>query len=305
MDTQRTILKVAPGHGAAAASLAPEPLLQQVRPATTTVWRGLRELHGLGHVLYPVRANHRFAKRARFMYRALTNPAVWQQWRGFLEASPFVKMAQEFPRLYEKPLRPYLHKDLDHAAILEVLRGHYLFLQRRAPAPFVECLLENGSFPLNERSLDGLKHPLHLNLTYARHMQQEGELTLSLGPADSVGTFDHHRWISALTFVLRPGSSGREILIGGIQGGHSENSREDIHLATQAFHGLRPKHLLIHLLREIAAQWGVSHIHAVSDSAHCLTRGRYKGRIKITSSYDELWRDVGGAFREDGFYSLP
>jgi uncharacterized protein VirK/YbjX len=130
-------------------------------------------------------------------------------------------------------------------------------------------------------------------------------LTLSLGQGDSLDTLDYHRWISSLTFVLRQGAAGREILIGGVQGGHSENSREDIRVATQVFHGLRPKHLLVYLLREIASLWGVSRIQAVSDSAHCLTRGRYQGRIKIVSSYDQLWQDVGGQSREDGFYSLP
>jgi uncharacterized protein VirK/YbjX len=233
------------------------------------------------------------------------SPAVWLQWRGFLESSPFQKLARDFPRLYEKPLRPYVHKGLEHAEILEVLRDHYLFLERHAPPRLVGCLLENRSFMLNEHSLDALEQPLFLNLSYARHMQQEGELTLSLGQGDSLDTLDYHRWISSLTFVLRQGAAGREIVIGGVQGGHSENSREDVRLATHVFHGLRPKHLLVYLLREIASLWGVARSQAVSDSAHCLTRGRYQGRIKIVSSYDELWQDVGGQLGEDGFYSLP
>ncbi len=303
MDNQTELLEMKPGAGLLPAALEPETLLPGIRPGSA--WRGLSDLHALACHIYPQQVNHRFAKRTRFMYRAFTSPSVWLPWHGFLESSPFERLAQDFPRLYEKPLRPYLHKRLLPGGILRMLRSHYQFLQHHAPTSFVGALLDNRPFVLNERSVGGLEQLLLLNLSYARHMQQEGELTLSLGRQDSLGTFDHHRWISSLTFMLRRGAGGRELLVGGIQGGHSQDSREQIRLATQAFHGLRPKHLLIHLLRQVASCWGASDILAVSDSAHCLTRSRYRGRIKIESSYDDLWRDVGGVLREDGFYSLP
>ncbi|HSN18403.1 MAG TPA: DUF535 family protein [Gammaproteobacteria bacterium] len=299
MDTESNTPKVR----VSPASLGPEALAFEAGPRPA--WRGLSELHALACRIYPPQVNHRFAKRARFMYRASASPSVWLPWRSYLEASPFERLAQVFPRLYEKPLRPYLHRRFRPGGTLRMLRGHYQFLQQHAPVGFVGALLDNRPYLLNERSVDGLERPLLLNLTYAKHMQQEGELTLSLGFPDSLGTLGHHRWISSLTFMLRQGPGGREFLVGGVQGGHSADSREDIRVATQVFHGLRPKYLLIHLLRQLALCWGVSDILAVSDSAHCLTRNRYRGRIQIMSSYDELWRDVGGEFREDGFYTLP
>ena len=292
-----------PGASLLSAALEPEPLLPGIGPGSA--WRGFSDLHALACHIYPRQANHRFAKRARFMYRAFTSPTVWLPWHSFLESSPFERLARDFPRLYEKPLRPYLHKGLPPGGILRMLRSHYQFLQHQAPSKLVAALLDNRPFMLNERSVGDLEQPLLLNLSYARHMQQEGELTLSLGFQDSLDTFNHHRWISSLTFMLRRGVGGRELLVGGIQGGNSEDSREQIRVATHAFHGLRPKHLLIHLLRQVASCWGASDILAVSGSAHCLTRSRYRGRIKIESSYDELWREVGGMLREDGFYSLP
>jgi len=303
MDTQRTMLEVTPAPGGVGTSLAPEPLLLPIGPRSA--WRALSDLHALACHIYPRQANHRFAKRTRFIYRAFTSPSVWLPWHSFLESSPFERLARDFPRLYEKPLRPYLHKGLRPGGILRMLRSHYQFLQHHGPSGLVGALLDNRPFVLNEHSVDGLEQPLLLNLSYARHMQQEGELTLSLGFQDSLETFKHHRWITSLTFMLRRGAGGRELLVGGIQGGHSEDSREQIRLATHAFHGLRPKYLLVHLLRQVASCWGASDILAVSDSAHCLTRSRYRGRIKIESSYDDLWQEVGGTLREDGFYSLP
>jgi len=68
---------------------------------------------------------------------------------------------------------------------------------------------------------------------------------------------------------------------------------------------MRPKHLLVYLLREVAAAWGISRIYAVGNLAHCFMRRRYQGRISMMkSSYDELWHDVGGRPAADGFYSL-
>lgn len=303
MDIQTKTLGMKPEAGLLPAALESEALLPGIGPSSA--WLALSDLHALACHIYPRQANHRFAKRTRFIYRAFTSPSVWLPWHSFLESTPFERLARAFPRLYEKPLRPYLHKGLRPGGVLRMLRSHYQFLQHHAPSGLVGALLDNRPFVLNERSVAGLEQPLLLNLSYARHMQQEGELTLSLGLQDSLDTLDHHRWVSSLTFMLRRGAGGRELLVGGIQGGHSEDSREQIRLATQAFHGLRPKHLLIHLLRQVASSWGASDILAVSDSSHCLMRGRYRGRIKIVSSYDDLWQEAGGTLREDGFYSLP
>lgn len=277
----------------------------QVSSGMPRPWASLGDLYALTRVMYPPQVRHVHSKRLRFLFRTLSHFSLWQQWRQFLETSPLGEIAAHFPRLYEKPFRPYLHKDLIRAECHRVLREHYLFLQHHAPGMLVEALLNNRPFLLNEHSAGDLAEPLLLNFTYARHMQQEGELTLSIGWPDSLDTLHDHRWICSLTFLLQYGASGWEILVGGVQGGHSERSKEDIKTATHIFHGLRPKHLLIHLLREIAAVWGVSRIYAITDGAHCLKRARYRGRIKIVSSYDELWQDAGGHPAANGFYSLP
>lgn len=288
-----------------------EGLLELEQPSlqTRSGWassrRAIKELFDTALTVFPPEANRHHVKRARFMFRALRDFSLWRYWQGFLKSSPFGEVARHYARIYEKPFRPYLHKDLTAAECLRVLREHYLFLQRHAPSALVEAMVRNKPFILNEHSLGELEEPLIVNLTYARHMQQEGELTLSLGRRDSVDTLHDHRWITALTFVVQYGASGWEMLVGGIQGGHSEYSKEDMKLATHVFHGMRPKHLLLYLLREIAAAWGVSRIYAISDEAHCYMLRRYRGRIEIKSSYVELWKDVGGRPAANGFYALP
>ena len=292
------------GSPEAAADLE-QPALQ-TRTGIVSWWRALKDAYCISRIIYPTEGNRRHAKRVRFFLRALYNFSTWQHWYGFLRGSPFGAIARYYPRLYEKPFRPYLHKDLTSTECHRVLREHYLFLQRHAPDGLVRAILDNRPFILNQNSLADMSEPLIVNFTYGKHMQQEGELTLSIGRPESVGSFKEHEWIASLTFVIQYGASGWEILIGGVQGGRTLKSKEDAKLATRVFHGMRPKHYLIYILREVAATWGITRIYAIGNDAHCFRRRRYQDRLSlIKASYDDLWQDVGGQAAANGFYSLP
>ena len=45
-------------------------------------------------------------------FRAFLNFGIWRRWHEFLTISPFGGITDFYPRLYEKPFRPYLHKGL-------------------------------------------------------------------------------------------------------------------------------------------------------------------------------------------------
>lgn len=277
----------------------------RVPDAVPGAWEALRAIYPTAVEVFSGAQSNEFIKRMRLAGRAFFQLDTWRHWYGFLDASPFGRIAAHYPRVYEKPFRPYLHKDLNSRERCRLLLQHYEFMALHAPMPLVSAVLANQAFLLNEQSLGELEQPLVVNLTYAKHMQQEGELTLSVGPLASLDSFQQHAWIASLTFLVRRGEQGREIAIGGMQGGHAETGKEDAKTATRVFHGLRPKHLLIHVLREIAACWGIERICGISNSAHALTRKRYRGRITIKSSYDELWQEVGGQADGNGYYLLP
>lgn len=268
-------------------------------------WDALKGIYPTAQRVFSGAHSNEFIKRLRLSLRAFFHLDTWMRWYGFLETSPFGRIADFYPRIYEKPFRPYLHKDLDSRERCRLLLQHYAFMAKHASLGLVDAVLTNQPFLLNERSLGELEQPLVVNLTYAKHMQQEGELTLSVGPLASLDSFQQHAWIASLTFILRRGREGWEIAVGGVQGGHAETGKEDAKTATRVFHGLRPKHLLIHVLREIAACWGVARIYGITNAAHSLTRKRYRGRITIKSSYDELWQEAGGQPDGAGYYLLP
>ena len=273
--------------------------------APSGIWLALRAVYPTARRAFADARSKELVKRVRLASRAFMNFGIWRRWHAFLAASPFGGITHFYPRFYEKPFRPYLYKSLGSEERCRTLVQHYLFMGQHAPAGLIEAVLSNQPYLLNETSLEEIEEPLAINLTYAKHMQQEGELTLSLGRLDSLHTHRQHAWIASITFTVRHNGSGWEIVIGGAQGGHAEQGREDARLATKAFHGMRPKPLLIHVLQEMAAYWGIDRIYGVTNATHCLTRRRYQGRILIKSSYDELWQEAGGVPVAGGFYELP
>jgi uncharacterized protein VirK/YbjX len=277
----------------------------RLSPATIDTWDALQAIYPTACRVFAAAGSNELIKRLRLSSRALFHFGTWRQWYGFMATSPFGRIADFYPRLFEKPLRPYVHRDMRSVERCRMLLQHYQFMSQHAPKPLVDAILANQPFLLNEHSMTELDEPLAINLTFAKHMQQEGELTLSLGPLESLHSFRQHAWIASLTFTVRQGISGWEAVVGGVQGGHAETGKDDAKLATHVFHGLRPKQLLIHVLRELAACWGISRIYGISNSSHCLTRKRYRGRITIRSSYDELWQEAGGRLTEEGYYELP
>ena len=278
----------------------------QLQPAAPSgFWTALGAVYPTAWRVFAGVRSKRLVKRVRLAFRAFVHFGMWRRWHAFLTASPFGSITNFYPRFYEKPFRPYLYKSLKSEERCRALVQHYLFLGQHAPKGLIEAVLSNQPFLLNELSMGELEEPLAINLTYAKHMQQEGELTLSLGRLDSLHTYREHAWIASLTFTVCRDESSWEIVIGGVQGGHGEQGRADAKLATKLFHGLRPKPLLLHVLREIAACWGIDRIYGVTNDSHCLTRRRYRGRIDIKSSYDELWQEAGGILVAGGFYELP
>ncbi len=248
---------------------------------------------------------HAWSKRVRFTARALRHFRTWRTWYSFLQTSRFAAIGRFFPRLAETPFRPYLHKDMRTAERARVLLEHYDFIGRYTPAALQSALLQNQPFLLNEACLPLQSEALLINLTYAKHMKQEGELSLSLGRTDSLDTHREHAWIASLTFSVRRRGESWVIVVGGLQGGHAETGRDDARAATDVFHGLRPKPLLVHVLRQLATCWDIESIYGITNEAHCFMRRRYRGRISIKSSYDELWAEQGGQWQADGYYRLP
>jgi uncharacterized protein VirK/YbjX len=93
------------------------------------------------------------------------------------------------------------------------------------------------------------------------------------------------------------------LLIGNVQGPSQGDGLERVRELTHAAHGLRPPHLLLHVLRRLAACWGISALHGIDPENH--VKGRWNLRdSRLRFDYRAFWTDCGGERGTHGHWSL-
>ena len=136
-----------------------------------------------------------------------------------------------------------------------------------------------------------------LMLDYGWH-EKEGDLTLSLQDNRS------GELLFTLSFSISNFEAGhQEIFIGGLQGNKSANDKDRIIDFTRGLHGLRPKALIMFTLQQLAMNWKITHLRAISDDTH-IYRHAHK-RKDLLVRYDEFWSECGGTLAPDGMFDLP
>lgn len=74
---------------------------------------------------------------------------------------------------------------------------------------------------------------------------------------------------------------------------------------TKDFEGIRPRDLILELLRLFALKIGVRRIYAVAD-AHKISRHKYFGEKGAPGLfYDDVWQERGGVRVADTHFELP
>lgn len=194
---------------------------------------------------------------------------------------------------------PYIHNTWSVAERLGVVATHYELLDRCRTNIF--RLKFNQSHQLAD--LGFAAEGCRITIDRPSWFIREGELVLNI--------FNGNLRIVSVAFVFGQDASGVKLILGAIQGIHSGVSREDSLLMfktlTKTFQGMRPRSLLIFILRVIARYVGAERICAIAD-ANRHHRHRYFGAIeqtKLGTDYDEIWLEHGGVFdSSSGFYQL-
>ncbi len=133
---------------------------------------------------------------------------------------------------------------------------------------------------------------------------REGQLVLNL--------FDRDLRVVSLAFTLGKDHDGLMIMVGAIQGIHNGIPKDDSLLIfkqmTKLFDGLRPRSLLLEVLRIIARILGANKILAVADENRHHRHPYFSKHqeVKFRTNYNEIWKEHGGIqniSRE--FYVLP
>ena len=87
---------------------------------------------------------------------------------------------------------------------------------------------------------------------------------------------------------------------------HTEGALERYKVLTKAFHGMRPRDLLVDCLRMLAPPLRAQRILAVSNDYRYIKHPYFRGRPETNSvDYDEAWVDRGGRRIDASHFELP
>jgi uncharacterized protein VirK/YbjX len=235
--------------------------------------------------------------RVKYCVRGLAAPRLTAEWFAFLSLPGLQALAEQYPYIFSKLQRPYLHRRLHARQRLAQLKTHYEFITRNLGTGFLREIITPPGFRLAPLSA---LYPerFSLLLFYTPH-SKEGELSLALQDEATGGL------LFTLTFSVIGVESAKplEFFIGGLQGCKALNQREVVTRLTRSLHGLRPKALLVFALQELARNWNIAKIRAVGSREHIYRL--YRKRKTLYSNYDEFWLECQGTRLADGNFEIP
>jgi uncharacterized protein VirK/YbjX len=126
-------------------------------------------------------------------------------------------------------------------------------------------------------------------------LDREGHLTLNLFK----GSFRAF----SLSFSVTD-TPERSLFIGGLQGRDVDTALDLYRNLTKEFYGVRPRDLIIEMMRLVAQRMGVKRIFAVAD-AHRIATHRYFAGGPPHLSYDLVWEERGGWRVDETQFELP
>lgn len=216
----------------------------------------------------------------------------WRQhaaWLTFLDAPAMAGLAVIDGTLTERYQHSYMNRHWSTMQRLAAMRAHYAFAVRRFPTELFDRLYRQREVRVGRvvlRNGSGLS----LLLKAPPIRGREGELSISL--TDDWGLQISYATIS---FV----DDGRCVIIGCLQGAANNAGRDAIRELTRQCHGLRPKNLLLSMIRSLAHAMGAERVLGIGNQAH-----PFATRKKIKADYDAFWQENGGVADEQGFYAM-
>ena len=250
-----------------------------------TLRSGLRaELDGFAYL----RESFKLSARA-LLYRRQTD-----RWLQLLNSHPlFGQMLPTCPRLINKIYRSYFSTRLRCQDRLDVLQTHYDVVIGRGLAPLVA---RAAHAPVELCRLQGRcpDSDYRIELRAAGVLCREGELILQLMHGAEL-------LVSTAFSFLRHGD-GIAIGIGCLQGAPGGGSLEAIRCATRELHGMRPKNLLVRMVRQFGHDLGCEQLVLVGNRNRVVTTSMRQG--KVHADYDGLWEEMNAWRRPDGDFGL-
>jgi uncharacterized protein VirK/YbjX len=234
-----------------------------------------------------------FRESMKLSLRALLYRRQTGRWLQLLNSHPlFGEMLPACPRLVNKIYRSYFSTKLGCQDRLEMLQTHY------------DVVIRNGLAPLVARAANGPVELCRLqaraDLDYRIELRaggvlcREGELVLQLMHGAEL--------LVSIAFSFLRDGAGVAIGIGCLQGAPGGGGLEHIRNATRELHGMRPKNLLVRMVRQFGHDLGCGQLILVGNRNRVVTTSMRQG--KVHADYDGLWEELRASRRPDGDFGL-
>lgn len=194
---------------------------------------------------------------------------------------------------------PYIHNEWDVATKLNTIALHYEVLS----AVNVKLTQINVSPCLQICDLSHLSPGVTAGIDYAKWFTREGELVLNI--------FREDLRVASMAFTLGQHKGKVVAYVGAVQGIHggvpAEESLEIYKILTKNFAGLRPRSLLLEVLKVTVAKLGAEKIFGVSEQNRH-HRHPYFGNDQASifkNNYNPFWDEHNGTLNKKiGFYEI-
>jgi uncharacterized protein VirK/YbjX len=249
-----------------------------------TLRSGLRaELDGFAYL----RESLKLSARA-LLYRRQT-----ARWLALLNSHPlFGQMLPACPRLVNKIYRSYFSTRLGCQDRLDLLQAHYAVVIRQGLAPLVARAAHGPVELCRLQARADLDYRVELRAGGV--LCREGELVLQLMHGEHL--------LQSIAFSFLRDGAGAAVGIGCLQGVPGGDGLERIRNATRELHGMRPKNLLVRMVRQFGHDLGCEQLVLVGNRNRVVTTSMRQG--KVHADYDSLWQELQAARRPDGDFGL-
>lgn len=235
-------------------------------------------------------------KRCLFLLKAFKNKSLVEKFIKRIDAYEVPVTSEMLGTI----IWPYIHNAWNIETKLNTIADHYEILSPQFPQ--LAQIRKIKRFKVSDFS--HISENLTIDIDYAQWFTREGEFVINI--------FQDDLRVASMAVTMAYSNDEVVAYIGAVQGIHggvsAEKSLEIYKKLTKEFSGLRPRSLLLEVLKVVVVRLGAKKILGVSEQNRH-HRHSYFGndeKTQFKNDYNPFWDEHGGQLAGNtGFYSIP
>ena len=205
---------------------------------------------------------------------------------------PYLQCVSSFrTEMFLRIYRPYINKSFTFVQKYKAISYHYRFIALKIPLQQLTNFFKQGIL----LAIIKIEEMGDFSIIMEKSKwENEGEISINLYA-------DNYELIYSITFTIVCLENKKpSVLIGAIQGGRSKNIKQVIKNLTKHLFRMRPKNLILFILREICNSWRIYHVQAVGNSEQMCGNSPC-----FYTNYDLFWSECGATYNaRDSVYII-